>query len=70
MSWVDFGTLGLLFGMMLIVGQVGDLTWEGRDDQKGWRDGGREIMACAIIIIYRYGSCDLMVAYLPPYLWL
>ena len=23
MSWVDFGTLGLLFGMMLIVGQVG-----------------------------------------------
>lgn len=22
MSWVDFGTLGLLFGMMLIVGQV------------------------------------------------
>ena len=22
MTWVDFGTLGLLFGMMLIVGQL------------------------------------------------
>ena len=39
MSWVDFGTLGLLFGMMLIVGQVGDLTWEGCDDRRGWREG-------------------------------
>ena len=29
MSWVDFGTLGLLFGMMLIVGQVCDPTWDG-----------------------------------------
>ena len=24
MSWVDFGTLGLLFGMMLVVGQVSE----------------------------------------------
>jgi hypothetical protein len=29
MSWVDYGTMGLLFGMMLIVGQVGG--WMGTE---------------------------------------